>query len=55
MNNNSNDRISHLDIKIGMIFLLSLLAMVGCANQPLKAPCDHHATFCGAKTKINHW
>jgi hypothetical protein len=39
---------------------LSLLCVVvsvltGCANQGLKAPCDHYASFCGSKTKINHW
>lgn len=35
-------------------FLLMLVSLlVGCASQPLKAPCDYHATFCGKKIKIN--
>jgi hypothetical protein len=36
--------------------LLVLVGMMtGCASTSLKAPCDHHATFCGTKTKINRW
>lgn len=43
-----------LQIKLGIIFLMSVL-LSACASSPLKAPCDAHATFCGTKTKINHW
>lgn len=34
--------------------LISAL-LLACSNQPLKAPCDQYATFCGTKTKINQW
>lgn len=36
------------------LILLSLV-IVGCSSYPLKAPCNEYATFCGTKTKINHW
>ena len=42
------------EIKLGLVFLLSVM-ITACANDPLKAPCDTHAHFCGTKTKINHW
>jgi hypothetical protein len=39
--------------------LLTLLILAGlmtsCASEGLKAPCNQHASFCGSKTKINHW
>ena len=43
-----------LQIKLGLVFLLSVL-MTACASEPLKAPCNQYATFCGTKTKINQW
>jgi len=43
-----------LQIKLGILFLMSVL-LSACVSAPLKAPCDQYATFCGAKTKINHW
>jgi hypothetical protein len=43
-----------LQLKLGILFLISIL-LSACANDPLKAPCDQYATFCGTKTKINHW
>lgn len=41
-------------VKLSIIFLMTLF-MTACASSPLKAPCDQHASFCGSKTKINHW
>lgn len=41
-------------LKFGAILSLSFF-MMACASQPLKAPCDEHAHFCGTKTKINQW
>ena len=40
--------------KLILVMLLSLL-LSACANDPLKAPCDQHAHFCGIKTSINQW
>lgn len=39
------------------IIALAMLAifMTGCASEGMKAPCNQYATFCGSKTKINHW
>jgi hypothetical protein len=42
----------NLEIKLGMVFLMSVL-MMACASGPLKAPCNQYANFCGTKTKIN--
>jgi hypothetical protein len=42
-----------LEIKLSLIFLMSVL-LSACASDPLKAPCNHYASFCGTKTKINH-
>ena len=36
-----------------MSFLI--LSLTACAIQPLQAPCDENANFCGKKTKINTW
>jgi len=41
-------------MKIIITLFLSLL-LTACASDPLKAPCNEHASFCGTKTKINHW
>lgn len=41
-------------MKLGMVFVISAL-VTACANQPMKAPCDRYASFCGTKTKINRW
>jgi len=38
-----------------IIICVLLSVLTGCANQGLKAPCDQYASFCGSKTKINHW
>ena len=44
---NSKPRFIYLGIKF---VLLASALVVGCVSQPLKAPCDQHATFCGSKT-----
>lgn len=44
----------NLKLKFGVIALIGLM-MSACANEPLKAPCDQYAHFCGSKTKINQW
>lgn len=31
------------------------LLLAGCSNNPLRAPCDQMAHFCGTKAKINQW
>jgi len=41
-------------LKLGVIFIASML-LSACANEPMKAPCNQYASFCGTKTKINHW
>lgn len=42
--------------KMKFVFVVFLSVLVtACASEPLKAPCDQHATFCGTKTKINQW
>jgi len=38
-----------------MFFLFTTMFLTACVSQPLKAPCDEHANFCGTKTKINQW
>ena len=43
-----------LKIKILSFFIMSAL-LSACASDPLKAPCNQYASFCGAKTKINQW
>jgi hypothetical protein len=43
-----------MQIRLSLIFLMSVL-MTACASEPLKAPCNQYATFCGTKTKINQW
>jgi len=43
-----------LQIRLGILFLMSVL-LSACVSSPLQAPCDAHASFCGSKTKINHW
>lgn len=42
-----------IEMILCMIFLSSVIS--ACANEPMKAPCDSQAHFCGAKTKINRW
>lgn len=34
---------------------LIITLMTGCASETLKSPCNQYASFCGTKTKINHW
>jgi len=51
---NENEKVTWLNIRLAAIFLMSIF-MTACASDPLKAPCNEHATFCGTKTKINHW
>ena len=29
------------------------LTLAACASDPMKAPCNAQASFCGVKTKIN--
>ena len=36
------------------VCLMSLF-LTACASDPMKAPCNAQASFCGAKTKINQW
>jgi len=43
-----------MKIKLITLFLMSMV-VAACATEPLKAPCNEHATFCGSKTKINQW
>lgn len=43
-----------LQIRLGVIFLMGIL-MTACTSEPLKAPCNQYASFCGTKTKINQW
>ncbi|HSW69153.1 MAG TPA: hypothetical protein VLI69_03200 [Gammaproteobacteria bacterium] len=38
-----------------VVLCVLLSVLTGCASQGLKAPCDQYASFCGKKTKINHW
>lgn len=38
-----------------LLICLGVLVITACSTEPLKAPCDHYATFCGNKTKINRW
>ena len=38
-----------------IVLLFSVMFITACVSQPLKAPCDEHAKFCGTKTKINQW
>lgn len=43
-------------MKIKLIILVVLAGlMTGCASEGMKSPCDQYASFCGSKTKINHW
>lgn len=42
-----------MKFKFVIIVLLCVMAS-GCASS-LQSPCDQYATYCGAKTKINHW
>jgi hypothetical protein len=43
-------------MKIYLIALCVLASVLtGCAHDSLKAPCNNYASFCGKKTKINHW
>lgn len=39
------------------LIILAILAglMTGCASEGMMSPCNAHASFCGSKTKINHW
>lgn len=41
-------------MKVLIVMLMSLF-IAACTSDPLKAPCDQYATFCGPKTKINQW
>lgn len=41
-------------VRLG-IFIMASVLLSACANEPLKAPCNQYASFCGTKTKINHW
>lgn len=41
-------------LKLGVILITSAL-LSACASTSLQAPCDQYASFCGSKTKINHW
>lgn len=43
-----------LQVRLGIVFLMSVL-LSACATEPLKAPCNQYASFCGTKTKINSW
>lgn len=43
-----------ITVKLGVLCVLSVFIMA-CASETLKAPCNEYATFCGTKTKINHW
>jgi hypothetical protein len=43
-----------LQIRLGLIFVMGVL-LTACASDPMKAPCDQYASFCGTKTPINHW
>ncbi len=43
-----------MQMKFVVVLLLSYV-LAACASDPLKAPCDVHAHFCGTKTKINQW
>lgn len=43
-----------MKIKLMLLTLLGSL-ITGCASEGLKAPCNQYASFCGSKTKINHW
>ncbi|MBV9575903.1 MAG: hypothetical protein JO149_04710 [Gammaproteobacteria bacterium] len=49
-----NSKYSLLNIKVGLFFLMALF-LTACTSNPLKAPCDQYASFCGTKTPINHW
>lgn len=40
--------------KIGLAVLFSIF-LSACTSNPMKAPCDQYASFCGTKTKINQW
>ena len=37
----------------GCVVVLLSLIISACASDPMKAPCNAHASFCGTKTKIN--
>lgn len=55
MDHKNRNRLStNLEIKLGIVFLISIL-LSACVSQPLKAPCNQYASFCGSKTKINQW
>jgi hypothetical protein len=39
-----------------IIVVLCISGLVtACASNPMNAPCDEQAHFCGTKTPINHW
>lgn len=45
-----------MKIKCQLICVLLISALFSaCVSDPLKAPCDASASFCGTKTKINQW
>lgn len=52
--NSKNKLSTNLEIKLVIVFLISVL-LSACVSQPLKAPCNQSASFCGTKTKINQW
>ena len=53
--NNKNEKENYsLGLKLLTVFLAGLL-LSACAHDPLNAPCNQYASFCGTKTKINHW
>lgn len=54
ISNKKNKKNYSLQVRLGIIFLTSVL-LSACVSSPLQAPCDAHASFCGNKTKINHW
>jgi len=52
--NKKNQHNMTLQIRLGLVFLMGVL-LSACASEPLKAPCNQYASFCGTKTKINQW